>query len=560
MTTRQIQSDPRELWYLALPSKLKPNMVEMILRSASGGDIWQQWQLFTRMLDSWVMLRKCCNELQSAVSQTKYTVRPFALTGQEPSREAIRRADFCSSLLQRMKPDPITDEKGFAGMVYHLTNAYINGISMVEILWDDAGSKWRPRATAFVHPRHYTFTTGGKLVIVDGNYTDYRFPDPDKFIVAQYSAHSGSSLSGGILRPLAWWWSAMMYNREWMLEYAQRFGQPFRWSTYKPGTPDTEITKINDNLKNMGASAWASFVEGATVNFEQPGALGPQQPQMAIMQTADRACQLLILGQTLTTDVADSGSRALGDVHEGVRRERVEDLAKWIGHILTEQLCPAILRANFGDDSECPTVEPEFTQTEDPLKTAQRFQIILGMGIPVNAEQACRELDLEMCEEGDKVFLKNKFGILGSTDEEIQAVSQAPEPFGQSQFPQNGNGNGNGNGITAREIVMAQEPGKRHVLPNFRARLADLREARQEDFKLLLDRLKFIESIDDADDLKASIDKLSDDLPIIANKAMANGETSKVVADMLAGAFIRGLAKAHKRNQKARLTTQGKGV
>src|SRR5438477_12149755 len=109
-----------------------------------------------------------------------------------------------------MKPDPFTDEKGFSGMVYHLTNAFINGIAMTEILWDDSGSEINPRATAFVHPRHYTFTTGGKLVLTAPNYQQYAYPNPDKFIVAQYSGHSGSCLTGGILRPLAWWWSAIM--------------------------------------------------------------------------------------------------------------------------------------------------------------------------------------------------------------------------------------------------------------------------------------------------------------------------------------------------------------
>jgi phage gp29-like protein len=563
---RQIHEDPRSSFYLGLPSKLHPRIVEQILRSAAGGDIWQQWQLFTRMLDSWVMLRKCCHELQSAVSQTKFVVRPFALVGKEPTAQAVKRADFCSSALQRMKPDPMTDEQGFAGMLYHLTNAFINGISMVEILWDESGSDIIPRATAFVHPRHYTFTTDAKIAIVDGNYRNFGFPNPTKFIVGQFSAHSGSALTGGILRPLAWWWSAIMYNREWMLEFAQRFGQPFRWSTYKAGTPTDEIQKINDNLKNMGASAWASFVEGATVNFEQPGTLGPQQPQIAIMDAADKSCQLLILGQTLTSDVHQSGSRALGSVHENVRRERIEDLSKWCGRILSEQLLPALCRLNYNDDSECPTIEPEFTEEENPLSVAQRFQIMLQLNMPVNAEQAYREMKLELPQEGDKVLIGGKLGVLGSTDEELSA-SPAPMPAavpgtvpGQNspgnEPPQNGNGKTNGapkpgnEPLAARAWVMAQDAGKKHVLPNFKARLVDLREARQEDFEPLLDRIAELEGIEDADDLKEAIESLKADLPGLATAAMESGKASEVVAEMIGTAFARGLTQATKRRKQ----------
>ncbi len=572
MLERQIHSDPRELWYLALPSKLKPNVVQMILNSAAGGDIWQQWQLFTRMLDSWPMLRKCCGEVQSAVSQTKYTVRPFALTGKQPSREAVRRADFCSSVIQRMKPDPVTDEKGFDGMVYHLTNAFINGVAMCEILWEDARSEMRPRSSAFVHPRHYTFDTSGRIVVVDRNYRDYFIPDPNKFVIAQYSAHSGSSLIGGILRPLAWWWSAISYNREWMLDYAQRFGQPFRWSTYKPGTPDDEIVKINNNLQSMGSSAWASFVEGTTINFEKEHSLGPQQPQMSIMETADRACQLLILGQTLTSDVADSGSRALGDVHEGVRRERVEHLAQWAGVTLTHQMMSAICRVNFGDEDECPVIAPEFTKEEDPLKTAQRFKIYSDSGMPVNAEQAYREQNLEMPEEGDKVLVGGRLGVLGSTDDEITSgPAQTPTASptdgivkdGEEDPTQNGNGkpasNGKKNGkpaenddgefVETREaIVFAQGSGKAHVLPDFKVQLRKLRKARQKDFGPLLDRITKLEDIEDGAELKAALAKLNGDLPDLGDEAMQNGEAVKVVAGMLAKSLARGARR--KRSKK----------
>src|SRR5574343_134795 len=54
-TVRVITSDPRDMWYLALPAKLLPKQVEQIKRSGLGGDIWQQWQLCDLMADSWPM-------------------------------------------------------------------------------------------------------------------------------------------------------------------------------------------------------------------------------------------------------------------------------------------------------------------------------------------------------------------------------------------------------------------------------------------------------------------------------------------------------------------------
>ena len=43
-----------------------------------------------------------------------------------------------------------------------------------------------------------------------------------------------------------------------------------------------------------------------------------------MLDRADRYCDILVLGQTLTTEVGASGSRALGDVHSGVKHEVIE--------------------------------------------------------------------------------------------------------------------------------------------------------------------------------------------------------------------------------------------
>ena len=50
-------------------------------------------------------------------------------------------------------------------------------------------------------------------------------------------------------------------------------------------------------------------------------------PQKLLIEMADRQADIAILGQSLTTDVADSGSRALGDVHKGVRQDVIEAVA-----------------------------------------------------------------------------------------------------------------------------------------------------------------------------------------------------------------------------------------
>ncbi|MEZ0258535.1 MAG: DUF935 family protein, partial [Chthoniobacter sp.] len=69
---------------------------------------------------------------------------------------------------------------------------------------------------------------------------------------------------------------------------------------------------------------------------------------------------LLVLGQTLTTDTggmgAGGGSHALGQVHADVRSGIIDAAAKFTAGILEQQLIPAILRLNYGDCEEAPNL------------------------------------------------------------------------------------------------------------------------------------------------------------------------------------------------------------
>ena len=43
---------------------------------------------------------------------------------------------------------------------------------------------------------------------------------------------------------MAWWWCAANFSADWLLNYAQIFGIPIRWTTYAQGVPQETIDKI----------------------------------------------------------------------------------------------------------------------------------------------------------------------------------------------------------------------------------------------------------------------------------------------------------------------------
>ncbi len=464
-TVRVITSDPRDLWYLALPAKLLPKQVENIKRSGLGGDVWQQWMLCDLMSDSWPMFKKCSHELRQAVSNCNYVVRPYVLEGEEPSDTALEKAALVRYAMRSFHPDPATDERGFKGLAYHLTDALLNGLSAVELIWDAprkfADGKWRrlPRAAAWIHPRHYTFTVDGRLNFYENTYQWGRLnqqqansaPPFGKVIIGQYLSRSGSALGSGLMRPLATWWSYWVFGREWIATMAQKHGTPFLHASYKPGaTSERDKLAIEEKMRDAGANNYMLYPEGTILNVVQAARLSADNPIVFLMRQADEAPQYLLLGQTATTT---STPGKLGGVmeHADVKRENVEALSGWVGQTLTEQFARALVVLNYDDEEEVPTIEPDFTEVASPEEQARRWAILTGMNMPpVLKSEFYRDNSLTEPEPGAEVVKNGQIGLMPNADVEVNAV---PMPMMEPGMTDQGFGEGDDEQMAARHMA-----------------------------------------------------------------------------------------------------------
>lgn len=435
---RIVPSNPFDSWWLTLPAKLTPQYVLNILRAAQGGDLWQQWQLFSLMLDQWPMFKKCVHELCEAASSLKFVVKPKCEEGEDPTPRQKERADFVRRCVFGMNPNPFNDEKDLAGLVYHMSMSFPMGMQLSEIIWNPVaraeGGRYERtvKATAFVHPRHFTYTSDGYLVVYDEEYNRLYFspdkagqaqPDANRFLCGQYFSHAGNSLSSGMLRALGWPFAAYVFNREWTMLAAQKHGTPFLDLTYKPGTPQGELLALQQFMQNAAADGYVMHLEGSTIQAHAAQAQTSDNPQRRLQEDADRYCQLVMLGQTLTTDVSDKGGAyAASQTHMAVRQDRIEGLGKWVAAQPLTQLARAICRMNYGDEVDCPTVEADFTK---PLGAAEKTTLmtaVSGCTVPLPAADVYRMLDMNAPEKGDLVLISGKLGELGDTTEELSAI------------------------------------------------------------------------------------------------------------------------------------------
>jgi len=375
-------------WLMPQLAAITPQYIQTILQGALGGNHVQAWELFDLMEDTWPRLSKNLNELRNGVRNMKVNFDPFSESSEdEPSAAAIEKQKLVEAAFSAFRPRADQDENGLEATGADLLDCWAKGVTVLEVDWQVFDSKTfgqivAPRSTFWVHPVNYGWTKDGWIGLRDNlndtNTPSYylspsstavsRFPS-DKFLIGIRKHKSGSALGGALLRPLCWWWLASNFSADWLLNLAQVFGLPFRWANYDANAPQATVDAICQMLQNMGSSGWAAFPVGTTLDLKEPIRNTDRMPQADVLDRADKNCDLIVLGQTLTTDSGGtgkgSGSYALGKVHSAVRQEIIQACAKLIEDIYNYQLVPSILRLNYGEDSECPSVSLDTEAEED---------------------------------------------------------------------------------------------------------------------------------------------------------------------------------------------------
>jgi phage gp29-like protein len=407
-----VQPKVQDRWMGLTRRDWTPETVKQTLDGTNFQRLYQLFRLFELMEDTWPRLAKNLHDVRAAVCKLDYTFQPFTLKGKKASARAQEKAAFVEQALTGMVGNPLVGQNGWHQTIYDLMDAYGKGLAVLEVDWKrGADATLIPEGTRWLRPIHFDYPlySGNAderlLLCPSGDLVQYEeFPD-DHFIVGVYRTRSAvQATSGGILRRLAPLWVFSNLATEWLVNFAQLFGVPLRWGTYDPRYAD-QLRVICDMLENMGSAGWGAFPTGTELNLLDSTKGGMDNPQTAILERADKACDLLILGQTLTSDVGDSGSRALGDVHQKVRADRIVEAAEWVAETISHQLIPSLVRLNFGDTEELPFITPEIDEQKDALGMANRDKILfVDMKLPVSLQYLYQRHDVPEPTPNDELF------------------------------------------------------------------------------------------------------------------------------------------------------------
>jgi phage gp29-like protein len=267
-----------------------------------------------------------------------------------------RRADFAREVLAAIP--------NFENILCELLDAAAYGFAVAEILWEQQGS------TVFIRdikPRPQELFSFGPLGTPQVGPLQFstrmqaagRTPLPaHKFLVYSFRSRHGNRRGRPLLRRVFWpsWFKRQ--DLKFWLKFIEK-GTGSVVVRYPQGASDQDKQRALEAAEAINAETAVAIPENFQIVSELLDAARAGSTDV-FLALADQLCNneiaRVILGQTLTQRGSEDGrgSRALGEVHQEVRFEKVAADARDLMSVVNDQLLRWLFLFNFGPDVRPP--------------------------------------------------------------------------------------------------------------------------------------------------------------------------------------------------------------
>jgi len=159
-------------------------------------------------------------------------------------------------------------------------------------------------------------------------------------------------------------------------------------------------------LESLGTDAVAVFSKNIDMKFVETSR-GGDKPYQPLQEYCNTEITILWLGQHLTTDVGDSGSRAAAEIHDRVREDLLVDDIADEGQTIRRELLTPLVHARFGDGVPVPHFRRALIQSVDTKVLADTLAVAVNqLGLPVPERWVHRALGIPEPGVGEPVLTR----------------------------------------------------------------------------------------------------------------------------------------------------------
>ena len=262
-----------------------------------------------------------------------------------------------------------------------IMNGILFGASATRLVWKNMGGETMVVAKKLYELTELDFSLDSDdtldEIVTDQSGMATRKPlDPETNIIVRYNPLDGieNGFIGSFMRTnMIYAWLKYYDYFNWA-KGNEKFADPTIWASYKKGAEDADIQKVIEGLERLGTDSRAAFSDDVKLDLLEAQRSGSISAHKEFVSTINGEEAISILGQTLTTDVAQKGSFAAANVHNFVRQDIMWADLLIIQAVLSEQYVIEDYRQNYGEPADG---FPEFQfitdGTEDSESNARIF-------------------------------------------------------------------------------------------------------------------------------------------------------------------------------------------
>lgn len=367
VATRETSGEDLGSYLLSLPDP------DPVLR-AHGSDAKVLTELAS---DDQVMMAMTKRKLKT-LNRDDYKLEPGAAKGAEPAPEAKRLAADLEADLENLDLRQLFSE---------ILNAPYYGMTVVELLFEPAGKRVR-LADAVAKPwRWFSFNARGELLFKSMGSPLGELVEPYKFVLARNEATYENPYGERLMSRCLWPVAFKRGGIEFWTRFCEKFGMP--WVIAEGGKDANDRQNMANSLSSMVQDAVAVVPPGYSVRVESFSGKG--EVHESFIKHWDAAISKVIMGQTLTAELGDTGSFAASQTHA----EGLDDLAKADEALLVaamNELAWNYARVNAGPDVRAPLFA--FVEPQDYAALADLDGKLYGIGVRKNAQGVSETYDL----------------------------------------------------------------------------------------------------------------------------------------------------------------------
>jgi phage gp29-like protein len=370
---------------------LSPARLAALLLGAEQGDATSYLELAEEMEEKDLHYLSVLGTRKRQVAQLEITVEPAS-----DSAADAANAELVEAFLDR---EELEDE------LFDLLDSIGKGYSVTEILWETSARQWMPARLEWRQPQWFEFERTGGAEILLREIGESRPLDPYKFVCHKTRAKSGLPIRGGIARAAAWGYLFKNFAiKDWVV-FAEVFGMPIRIGKYHAGASEAQKDELLRAVANIGSDRAAIVPDGMMLELVEAKAADRSSEVFAQLAAyLDAQVSKAVLGQTLTTQEGESGSYALGKVHEAVRGDIERSDARQLAATLNRDLVRPIVELNRGPQAAYPKLKIGRAEETDIAAMADALGKLVPAGLKVSAREVRDRLGFADPEPDEEVL------------------------------------------------------------------------------------------------------------------------------------------------------------